>query len=194
MHVFGRWKYAVISVALCAGCASNGGKDGAVALEPSQDEMEAKLRTIVEDDLDSAHKNQGEKNSEVVFKRPYYFKEYFEFPGTDNVYSLDFTQKESRTTPLTAELEVEKVRYATRMKTDRDQVQGDGSYLRSHGINYISYELRNGEWRRVGDLFLASATEENVDGEWKQIKEEKRPIALVESEKQSWFDKLKFWK
>ena len=126
--------------------------------------------------------------------RSYYYKEYYEFPGNEGVYSLDFTEKESRTTPLTAELEVEKVRYATRLKTDRDAVQGDDGYLRSHGINYISYELRNGEWRRVGDLFLADKTEESVDGEWRQIKEEKRPTALVEAESKGWFDRLKFWK
>ncbi len=152
------------------------------------------MRASVEEELAKAREDQGPKNGDVVFRRPYYYKEYSEYSGDESVYSLDFTEKESRTTPLTAELEVEKVRYATRLKTERDAVTGDENYLRSPGINYVSYELRNGEWRRVGELFLAASTEENVDGTWTQVKEEKRPTALVEQESKSWFQRMQFWK
>ncbi len=197
MRAVGFLKYAAAMVALCAaGCASTGGTSaaGAASSAPTQEELQAKLHASVEEEVASARKSQGAARNAIIYKRPYYYKEYFEFPGGEPVYSLDFTEKESRTVPLTAELEVEKVRYATRFKTERDAVQGDENYLRSHGINYISYELRNGEWRRVGDLFLADSTQENIGGEWTQINEEKRPAALVETESKGWFERLKFWK
>jgi len=190
------WACLPAMIVVCAiGCASTGGNSvqGPVAEAPTREQLEAKLRAVVDEDLARARKEQG-ATAEVTFKRPYYYKEFYELPGAEAVYSLDFTEKESRTTPLTAEMEVEKVRYATRLKTDRDAAQKDDNFLRSHGISYVSYELRNGEWRRLGDLFLADKTEESIAGEWQQVKEEKRPTGLVADESTSWFERLKFWK
>ncbi len=187
----------LIAIAVCviaAGCASTGDKSGAAVSEaPTSEEYQAQLRERVEADLTAAHEKQGPDNSEVIFKRPYYYREYFEYPTGVDVYSLDFTEKESRTTPMTAELEVEKVRYATRLRTSRDEARDDGNFLRSTGIDSISYELRSGEWRPVGSLFLARTTEANVDGTWTQIDEPRRATGSLIEEPTSWWQKLKFW-
>jgi hypothetical protein len=188
----------ILGAAVCAfavGCASTGEKsaDGNVSAAPTAEEYQARLRELVEADLARAREAQGAENAEVVFARPYYYREYFEFPGSPEVYSLDFTEKESRTTPMTAEFEVEKVRFATRPYTKRDEARNDQKFQRSTGIDYVSYELRSGEWHPVGSLFLARVTEENVDGEWKQIEEQRRATGTLIEEPTSWWDKLKFW-
>jgi len=181
--------------AAIAGCASTGGKSSGetVAEAPTAEEYQAQLRARVESDLAAARAVQGAEHAEFIFKRPYYFREYFEYPGGVDVYSLDFTEKESRTTPMTAELEVEKVRYATRPRTARDEARSDEAYLRSTGIDYVSYELRSGEWRPVGRLFLARTTEANVDGTWAQVDEPRRATGSLVEEPTSWWQKLKFW-
>lgn len=188
----------VLCVAVClaaGGCASTGNKSTgeAVSAAPTAEEYQALLRERVEADLAQARAQQGAEHTELVFKRPYYYREYSEYPGGVDVYSLDFSEKESRTTPMTAELEVEKVRYATRPRTSREDARGDENFLRSSGIDTISYELRSGEWRPVGSLFLASATEESQDGTWVQIHEQRRLTGSLTEEPTSWWQKLKFW-
>lgn len=188
----------ILGAAVCAfaaGCASTGGKSEgeAVSAAPTAEEYQAQLRERVEADLARAQTEQGVDNVELHFKRPYYYREYVEYPSGVDVYSLDFTEKESRTTPMTAELEVEKVRYATPLRTSRDDARDDQDFLRSTGIDSVSYELRSGEWRPVGRLFLANATETNVDGEWKQIDEPRRATGTLVEEPSSWWQKLKFW-
>lgn len=179
-----------------AGCASTGNKstsEAVVSAAPTAEEYQTRLRERVEVELSEARTQQGAENTELIFKRPYYYREYTEYPGGVGVYSLDFTEKESRTTPMTAELEVEKVRYSTRPRTSREEARGDENFLRSTGIDTISYELRSGEWRPVGSLFLASATEENKDGTWVQIHEQRRLTGSLTEEPTSWWQKLKFW-
>lgn len=189
----------VLCAAACvfaAGCASTGSKsasDAVVTAAPTAEEYQAQLRELVEADLAQARAQQGVENTELLFKRPYYYREYVEYPGGVGVYSLDFTEKESRTTPMTAELEVEKIRYATRPQTSRENARGDENFLRSTGIDTISYELRSGEWRPVGSLFLASAMEENQDGTWVQVHEQRRLTGSLTEEPTSWWQKLKFW-
>ncbi len=187
----------VFCASVAGGCASTKDKSSRAAggaAPATRESLEAQLRAAIDEELARARKAQGPESEEIVFRRPYYYKQYFEYPGETSVYSIDFTEKESRTTPLTAELEVEKVRYATKLYEERDEASRDGNYYRSQGIDYVSYELRSGAWRRVGDLFLAKSTEENSGGEWKPVLEKQRPRAIIQEEPKRWFDRLKFWK
>jgi hypothetical protein len=190
---------ALAALVLCAGaaggCASTKGKSArtSAGAQATREDVEAQLRASIDEELARARREQGPRSEDVVFKRPFFYREYFEFPGEAGVFSLDFTEKESRTIPLTADLEVEKVRYATKLYKDQDEARGDENYFRSRGIDYITYELRSGKWRKAGDLFLAKSTEENIDGEWKQVLEKQRPRSIVQDEPSHWYDRLKFW-
>lgn len=197
---------AVLAIAyVAAGCASFGGGKGDATVVQREDgqyevvgqqEYEARLRGAVESELEREHRRQGEASADLVNQRPYYYKEYYTFPNPADIYSLDFTETESRTTPLTAELEVEKTRYATRFYRKRDEARADDAFLRNQGIERVSYELRNGRWRRTGSLFVAQNTERFVDGTWQQIEEASSPALSDEApeQKRGWLRRLMFWR
>lgn len=190
-------------IAFAGGCASIGG-DGQPAVVADDDgnfvileqaEYEAQLRNEIESDLRRARRKAGEGAAALEFSRPFYYKEYYTYPGEPDVYTLEFTEKESRTTPLTADLEVEKVRHATRMHQKREEARGDETFLRSRGVERTSYELRNGQWRRTGSLFLADSLERYVDGKWQQVEERRTPVILEEEqEPRSFWQRLLFWR
>jgi len=175
-----------------SGCAS-GGKKNVAPLGEGPD-PEEQLRTLFAQEIAAGREHQGEGSARMLFSKPVYYKEYWEYPPKESVFSADFTEKESLSIPLTAETEVEKVRFATRTHRDKGEARTDENYLRSTGIEQVSYELRNGEWRRIGSLFLADKTEELRDGEWKQVEERKQVVILDEEEPRGFWSRLKFWK
>jgi hypothetical protein len=179
------------SVAL-NGCASNGDRESDISV-PEADEREAQLRSLVAEDVARDRGSQGEGSARLLFSKPYYYKEYWVFPSEEPVYSADFTAKESVSIPLTAEVEVEKTRFATRTHRDRGDARDDNNYLRSTGIEQASYELRHGKWRRVGSLFLAQRTEEQREGQWVQVEEQREIISIEEDDVEGFWGRLKFW-
>lgn len=185
---------ALIAALALAGCASNGAPDRDTVVASSEVDHEAALRDLVAAEVEKGRAGAGERDARLLFSKPYFYKEYWEFPGEETVFSADFTEKESLSIPLTAEVEVEKVRFATRARRDRGEARDDHDYLRSTGIEQASYELRHGQWRRIGSLFLAERTEELRDGEWKQIEERKQVVVLDDEEPQGFFRRLMFWR
>ncbi len=193
----------IFALIFVCGCASTGGKgdpelvtdeDGRFVIL-DQEAYETRLRNEIESDLRREHRRQGETSADLEFSRPFYYKEYYTYPGEPEVYTLEFTEKESRTTPLVAELEVEKVRYSTRMHQKRDQARADETFLRSRGVERASYELRNGQWRRIGSLFLADSRERYVNGEWQPVEETRSPaMADDEQEPKGFWQRLLFWR
>ncbi len=142
----------------------------------------------------AAGRRQENASTRVVFKKPYYFRAYSVYPGADEEYSLEFTEKESRTTPLSAEMVVDKIRFATRMHRKKEDARIDKNFLRDTGTETTSYELRNGRWNRIGSLFVADKTEELVGGEWQSIRETAALPVLEVEEPKSWLQRLMFWR
>ena len=180
--------------------AFSGCRGGEEALDPSltaeavaPDEYESDLRLRVTRDLEAASQDQSAERARVSFERPYFYKEYATYPeGVEN-FQLDFTERESRTAPLTADMTVDKVRFATRFRTKKEEARDDTEFLRDTGYQKVSYEMRNGRWYRTGSLFVAATTEEMIDGAWQPILESPvRPVLEVE-EPESFWQKLKFW-
>jgi hypothetical protein len=179
---------------ILSGCASNGGGDDAAVIESvSSETRQEQLRELVAAETARARRNQGEETAQLLFSKPHYYKEYWVFPAEEPVYSADFTEKESLSIPLTAEVELEKTRFATRVHRDKGEARDDANYLRSTGIEQSSYELRHGQWRRVGSLFVAQRTEELRDGEWVQVEEERPVVSIDEEEVGGFWSRLKFW-
>ena len=97
-------------------------------------------------------------------------------------------ERESRSAPLIADVVLAKQRFVTRLHRDRMEAQNDTNFLRDTGTETTTYELRNGGWVRVGSLFVASKSEENVNGEWAPVKETvERTVAAEEEKSQGWF-------
>ena len=157
-------------------------------------DQEARLRDLVAEQVEEGRANQGEQSARLLFSKPMYYKEYWEYPQSESVFSADFTEKESLSIPLTAETEVEKIRFVTRVTRDRGEARDDTNYLRSTGIEQVSYELRHGEWRRIGSLFVAERTEELRDDGWEQIEERKQVVILDDEEPTSFWQRLMFWR
>jgi hypothetical protein len=184
--------FAVLAASVVvAGCASTGGSESLGPFqETSQEAFQAELRAQVESEIEEQRGDAGPDSVSFAYHKPYYFKEYAEYPGDEDVYTLQFTETESRTTPLTAEFEIEKIRYATEFERKRDIARDDEDYLRSRGVLQTSYQLRNGRWRKTGSIFIASNTERLVNGEWQQIEIVPDPMIEVQEESGgifSWF-------
>ena len=197
-----RWG-TLASALMLSGCAIFGGKSQSspvVSEEPGpaeadeSREYEARLHETVRSEMRAADRRQESASTRVVFKKPYYFRAYSVYLDADQEYSLEFTEKESRTTPLSAEMVVDKVRFATRMHRKREDARIDENFLRDTGTETTSYELRNGRWHRLGSLFVAEKTEELVGGEWQPIRETAALPVLEVEEPNRWWQRLMFWR
>jgi hypothetical protein len=127
----------------------------------------------------------------LVYRNPYYLKEYTSYPEAPQLADVDIQERQSRSVPLAADVRVAKLRFATDVHTNRGQAREDEHYYRSTGTETISFELRSGRWKRVGTLFVADKTEEQVDGEWVDRKD---PIVIQDFEpedERGWF--RRFW-
>lgn len=193
----------VLSLLLSSGCALSGQKDppsasftdaavGSQAEQPP--EYEAQLAESLKRDLRDAGRRPERSTEKIVFKKPYFYKEYFIYPSDEDGFTLDFTERESRTTPLSAEANIEKYRFATKMHRKREDARLDENFIRDTGNETISYELRNGRWHRLGSLYVATKTEEIIGGEWQPIVERATPLILEAEEPKGGLRRLMFWR
>jgi hypothetical protein len=187
----------VLSMVSCTTVKGWFGKGGAgdakpvaaqAPVEKSQD-YEADLRKLVSRDIESAAQNEAADRERLVKKSPYYFKEYAVYPDGPDKIDVVIQETESRTRPYVADVKLDKTRYATVLHRSREDARADENFLRETGKENITFEYRNGAWVRVGSLFVAEKTEENVNGEWVPQREDiKRTVAA--EEKKGWFGRM----
>ena len=189
MRTFLLWSTLII-VAIAGGCASKGGDKGS---EPSVDvsasadaDREAELRQLVKRHIETAQRTQDEREAELIRRHPYFYKEYGVYPGGSDNYEVDIQESELRTVPYLANVRIEKMRYATRFHRNRNEAAADSNFLRDTGVETLSYQWRGNAWKRVGALFVAEKTEENVNGEWVPPQEEIKRTVAQEEEKGWW--------
>ncbi len=169
----------ILSVILTGGCARVSGFVGME--EPlgeytgTQEQHEAGSRAYYEQQLQAtlqayiqAEENTGDQN-QVIRRRPYFLKEYSEYPNGLQGASITIHETDSVTSPYTAEVTIPKVRYATQMHRSRGDAQADNNFLRDTGTETLNFELRGGNWIRVGGLFVPDRTEEFVNGGWEDV-------------------------
>jgi hypothetical protein len=151
---------------------------------------EADLERIIAAQVEDANAEYEAKRAELVRKRPYYYKEYEYYP--DGATFMDMTTREtgSRTAPMVADVSLRKQRYVTKLHRDREAARNDNDFLRDTGEETITYELRNGKWRRVASLFVAESVEQNIDGVWMPVEEVERTDDPEGEEDLSWFGRI----
>lgn len=153
----------LIALVVCVSCARNGGTTAEpVVSVATQGDYEAELRDAVRAYLQQEDRAQPELLSE----RPYHYKVYAQYPEGLESFEIDLLEQESRTTPMLAEVTIEKIRFSTRLHRDRNEAAADETFYRDTGTETVTFELRNGRWRRSGSLFVADRTEEYVNGQW----------------------------
>lgn len=147
---------------------------------------EARLRRLVREGIEEAESASDSQRSELIYKRPYFFREYEVYPGEDM--DIEMRETDEKTAPLKADVTLDKQRFSTRLHRRKDEAETDFNWLRDTGTETITYELRNGRWTRLGSLFVAEKTEEQINGEWVPLEEEvRRTIAAEEVEADSWW-------
>lgn len=162
---------------------------GEAVEEVTREDYEDALRESVERYVQAAHRNRDEKKAAVRRAKPYYFKEYSVYPENAENLDIEYKETESRTRPVIAEVTLDRVRYSTRLHRKREDARQDDNFFRDTGAETLTYELRNGRWRRVGSLFVANKTEEYVNGEWVPRREEVERVLEAE-ERKGWFGRV----
>ena len=149
---------------------------------------EARLRDAAAEYIRRAEQNQEAAAQQLQYKSPYYFREYSVFPGGVEDIRIDIQETDARTTPYTATVEVDRVRYATRLHRLADTARVDDIHFRDTGTERISYEFRNNRWLRTGSLFVARETEQRINGEWRTMPQRaQRTIPGQEEAARGWF-------
>lgn len=178
----------LIALSSCSTIRGWTGKDRAkrpsdepvVVIEDTQDN-ESGLREAMRRYMDS----ESGDEERVLRKRPYYLKEYSEYASPDTM-DIEIQEQDSRTAPYIADVKIHKVRYATRMHRKREEARADTNIIRDTGVESVTFELRNGRWTRLGSLFDAEESEENVNGEWVPLRRDVAPV-VAEEEPAGWF-------
>jgi len=160
--------------------------ESAEAVRETTEDREAELRRVVRKQIEAAERDAGQQ-SRVIRRKPYFYKEYAEYPEGADSAEVVVQETESITTPYVADVTVSKLRFATRLHRRRKEAAADANFLRDTGTERITFEMRNGKWVRVGGIFLADKTEEKIDGEWAPPREAvERTVAAEEEKAGSW--------
>lgn len=159
----------------------------ALAATASESETRTELLRQVQAHIDEAESGRQADEDRVIRKRPYFYKEYSEYPKAATDADVTMTETESRTSPFVADVKLERTRYSTRLHRGRDEARIDDSFLRDTGTETLTYELRNGRWVRVGSFFLSEGAEEQVNGAWVPVQREVERTVQAEEPKQGWF-------
>ncbi len=164
----------------------------AAAVVQQEEDAKAVLKRLVQAKVSSAPAAGDARHGDLVYRKPYYFKEYGAYPGGADSAEPVFTEVESRTAPLMATVKLAKLRFSTRLHQKKEDVRDDNRYIRETGVETLTYELRNQRWVLLGSLFIVDKSEENINGEW--IPREKKIFSVSsasdEEPKKGWLGRM----
>jgi hypothetical protein len=86
---------------------------------------------------------------------------------------------------------LKKQRYVTKFQRKRELTRRDTVFYKSSGYETLSYELRHGQWREVGTLYVAEETDPRLKDAASKVRFDEGGL---DSEKKSGFRKLLFWR
>jgi len=150
------------------------------------EDYKAELDKTVRRFIEAATRKEDADRQRVAGRKPHFYKEYVQYPGGPGGFDVAIRETESRSAPYVADVTIEKLRFATRLHPSREAAHTDARFLRNTGTETLTYEYRNGRWTRVGSLFVADKTEENINGEWVPCQETVEQ-ALATEEPKGWF-------
>lgn len=162
---------------------------GDASVDAAAGDREAKLRKLVKAHIERETRAADVHRDTVARRKPYFSKEYCTYPDGPEGFALLIQEQEGRSVPCIADVTMAKVRFATRYHRKRVAAEGDTNFLRDTGTETITYELRNGRWTRVGSLFVAEKTEENVNGEWAPVEETVKRTVAAEEPQPGWLSR-----
>jgi hypothetical protein len=173
--------------------SSNGSSANLPAsIEAIDTDYEAKLQELVADSLTKLNRHTSANDAELIFRKPYYFKEYVAYPDGITGYSTDIRGSESLTTPYTAQIRLKKQRFVTKFDKKRNRAQQDEEFFATSGNETLSFELRNGRWREVGTLFVAEETDVRLRESASAARFE--DTDSFETLSKPWYKKILFWR
>lgn len=179
----------IVSVTGCARGRSSSSQFMDNEFSATQEDAQARLKDIIREKI-AAESGKGEGQAiPVIYRRPYYFREYSVFPDGEDAFELDFRENDSRTRPLIAEVKLNKIRYSTQMHRKQGRAAADTTFFRDSGEETLVYEWHNGRWAQTGAIFNALKTEEQVNGQWVPHKEETVRVN-PEEEHRGWFGRM----
>ena len=181
----------VVTMPACSIFRSGNGGDLPASVEAGDGEHEDRLRALVDDSLVKMQRNGSPDTAQIVFRKPYFYKESVSYPDGIDGYALDIRASESLTTPYTAQVRLKKERFATKFHKKRNNARNDSTFFRSSGFETLSYELRNGRWREVGTLYVATETDPQLQEVSSQVQFEDEGNS---GEKKGILGRLFFWR
>jgi len=161
-----------VAMALCLAACARGDKkvvapdvSAPPAAKASASELEQQLDDVVSDYVRSSNQAGEEQANKVIHRTPYYFRQYQVYPETSN-FDVLMQEQESLSVPYAADVTVPVQRFVTRMHRSREEAAQDTDFLRETGSETLTFEFRNGQWTKVGSMFVAELTEQKSDGQW----------------------------
>lgn len=150
------------------------------SVEESRQDLKKLVAAHIQHELDKGDSHQPA----MLRKRPYYFREYVEYPDPDRP-EIIIRENDSKTRPLSAEVILDKIRFSTQMHRSEAKTREDNHFFRDTGVEKLYYELQNCRWHRVGSIYVAEKTEQLVDGTWVPRED---PVSRVNpDERPGWF-------
>lgn len=168
-------------------------EEAAPAEAASGEDPEISLRRVVEREIAAADHQSAADPDKLVRRKPYWMKEYVEYPENANNLQIELQETESRTRPYIADVKVAKTRYSTRLHRERTAAAEDSNFLRDTGEETLTYEFRGGHWVRTGSLFVADTTEEKVAGNWQPVQEEPERAEPEQEQPKGFIDRTFGW-
>lgn len=129
------------------------------SIEVEGSNYEDKLHELIAESLASDQQADSPSSAAMKFRKPYYFREYVAYPDGIAEYTSEIRASESRTTPYSAQIRLNKNRYVTKFNKKQGTARNDDTFYESTGYETRAYELRNGRWREIGTLYVAETTD-----------------------------------
>ncbi|MFP6582292.1 MAG: hypothetical protein VCD00_07020 [Candidatus Hydrogenedentota bacterium] len=185
-------------VATTSGCAmfrfgGSSSDSGFTGTTISDFERDAKLRELIDRSLRDAQRADTPGAAELVFRRPYYYREYVNYSDGVEEYDVETIASDSRITPYTAQVRLNKERFTTRFDKKKDRARSNSNFYASRGHETRSYELRHGRWRETGTLFIAEETDDTLKRDTPEFDEVLLGGGASDESKGFW-NRLLFWR
>ena len=134
------------AVLILPGCAVLGGgksKPAPIAENATVDNQvdEVRLRAMVDKRLSESQQHSTADNAALNFSKPYFYKEYVDYPDGIQGYTLEILESDSKGTPYSARISLAKKRYVTKLVKKKSQARSDDSYSEAVGVETLSYEF-----------------------------------------------------
>ncbi len=157
---------------------------------PTREDYIQNLQQIIKNEIKTTM--SADKNY-VYRKRPYYWKNYSVYNNTEGPFEIDVQETDTKSKPYIAKIQLEKTIYYTKLHNNRRDAEEDTNFIRSKGKETLTYELRNGQWIKIGSLFVPEQTEKKIGDTWAPIKEEELQKEQPEEPKEGWFKRIRSW-